>query len=195
MKKRLRILMDIDGVVADFMATALDIVEKLSGDRYHPTDFHAWDIFETIPREHELDFLDAFKVKGTCLGIPLIPGSKEGVDGLRARGDLYVVTSPMGCVETWSHERDAWLKQHFEIPTSKIIHTSAKYVCAGDWLIDDKPANITPWLEHNPNGKAMLWHHNYNAKEDLGPRVHRVHNWVDVFAILDAETTTGRFDD
>lgn len=185
MRKR-RLLCDVDGVWADFLATAFDILHKITGRRYAATDLHDWDIFQTVPREHEDAFYDAWAVKGTCLSIPVIPGSHDGVKGLQERGDLYVVTSPMTSVETWTNERDRWLHKHFRIPQKHIVHTSAKFLVSGDVLIEDKPSNLVSWLEHNPEGIGILWSQPYNEKVDLGPRVHRARSWQDAFAILDA---------
>ncbi len=178
--------MDIDGVVADFLTTAFDILHKITGRRYVATDFHDWDIFETVPREHENAFYKAWAEPGTCLSIPVIPGSHEGVKGLQERGELYVVTSPMASVRTWTHERDTWLQRHLKIPHKRIVHTASKFLVAGDILIEDKPSNLISWLEHHPKGVGILWTQHYNEKISLGPRVHRARNWGDVFGILDA---------
>lgn len=190
-----RILCDVDGVWADFLATSFDIIHQLSGHRYLPADLHDWDLFETVPRTFEGGFYDAWKKPGTCLSIPVIPGSHEGVKGLQARGDLFVVTSPMNEVPTWTHERDTWLERHFGIPHKHIVHTSAKFLVTGDVLIEDKPSNLQAWLEHHPTGFGILWTHPYNEKINLGPRVHRARTWEDVYAILDAAPKEDPFED
>jgi hypothetical protein len=59
------------------------------------------------------------------------------------------------------------LKKHFSIDKHHVISTSAKYVCAGDVLIDDKLENLKKWVHCNPNGLAIRW---------LGP-ANRFENW------------------
>jgi len=190
-----RFLLDIDGVVADFLASAFDILHKITGRRYVATDLHDWDIFETVPREHEDAFYDAWGEPGTCFSIPVIPGSHEGVQGLQERGDLYVVTSPMASVKTWTNERDRWLQKHFGIPHKRVVHTASKFLVSGDVLIEDKPSNLIKWLEHHPEGIGILWSQPYNERVNLGSRVHRVRSWEDVFAVLDAAPKEDPFAD
>ncbi len=192
MKKR-RILCDVDGVWADFLVPALDIVHSISGRRYGLEEFHDWDIFETIPREHEPAFYEAWKMPGMCLSIPVIPGSHEGVKGLQERGELYIVTSPMHIAPTWEEERRNWLLHHFGIPRRRVVQVSDKFVVSGDWLIEDKPKNLELWLAEYPNGRGILWTQPYNKSADLGPRAHRAHTWEEVFQILDDEEASYPF--
>lgn len=184
--RRRRILCDVDEVLAGFLVASFNILHRVTGTRYQATDLHDWDIFETVPRQYEEQFMEAWRVPGMCLSIPVIPGSLEGVKGLQERGDLYIVTSPFTSVPTWTHERDKWLERHFGIHPRQIVHTSAKYLVTGDVLIDDKPSNLQAWLEHHPEGIGILWAQPYNEKVKMGPRVHRAATWADVFAILDA---------
>ena len=43
-----RVLVDVDGVLADFLTPAFKIIEKLTGRLYRPEEIKQWDIFETI---------------------------------------------------------------------------------------------------------------------------------------------------
>lgn len=50
--RRLRLLVDVDGVLGDFQTPALDIMAEVTGRRYQPEDFEVWDIFSVLDDEH-----------------------------------------------------------------------------------------------------------------------------------------------
>lgn len=170
-----RVLLDVDGVLANFLTPALDILNKLSGLDHKAEELQEWDVFTLYPREYEQAFYEGCNQPGFCNALPLYPGAHELVTGLQAISDLYIVTSPMHHNLTWTGERERWLLKHFSIPSSKIVHTSAKYLCVGDVLIDDRPANIEAWeKEHGPKGVGLLWDASYNAVSSVGTRVRGV---------------------
>lgn len=176
-RTRPRVLIDVDGVLADFLAPSLPILERLTGRPWTTSDFKTWDLFDTVPRVHEKPFFDAVNQLGWCRNIPVFAGAQEGVRRLRELAEVYIVTSPMNHVPTWTHEREGWLRDHFDISHKKVVHTSAKYLCVGDVLVDDKPANIQAWEEEHPDGLGLLWDQPYNR--EFRAR-HRVSTWAEV---------------
>lgn len=182
--KRPRVLLDVDGVLADFLEASLTVIKNLSGKTYTIDDFKTWDLFETVPRAFEQPFYDAVNRPGWCRALQVYPGAIEGVRALRQVSDLYVVTSPLNHVPTWTHEREAWLHEHFGIPHKQVVHTSAKYLCLGDLLIDDRPANIEKWEAEHPNGRGLLWDQPYNHGSNAGIRVK---DWNDVQKFVEYE--------
>ncbi len=77
------------------------------------------------------------------------------------------------------HEREQWLEANFGFHHKQIVHTSAKYLCKGDVLIDDKPDNLILWAAEHPDGLALLWNQSYNNKETAAGLT-RVHGWPEV---------------
>src|SRR5260221_9065117 len=147
--RRPRILLDCDGVIADFINPTLDLIYEKTGVRYLESAITEWNVFKALgitQLEHILD--DAIAAGGFCSSFPLLPGAKEAVDHLREIGDVYVVTSPYDS-PWWVTERASWLKRHFGFLKSHTVYTSAKHVVSGDALIDDGEKNLIPWLEHN----------------------------------------------
>ena len=178
---RPRVLLDVDGVLADFLTPSLTILTRLSGREWVPSDFPTWDLFDTVPRKFEQPFYDAVNTPGWCRDIPVHEDSVEGVARLREHADIYIVTSPMNHVPTWTHEREQWLKAHFGIEPKKVVHTSAKYICRGDVLVDDRPSNIEAWEAEHPDGVGLLWDQPYNRDDDAGVRVR---TWAQVRLIV-----------
>jgi len=180
--KRPRLLLDVDGVLADFLAPSLSILARLSGRTYVYDDFKTWDIFDTVPREFEKPFFDAVNQPGWCRSLPVYEGAVAGVRPLIEVTDLYVVTSPMNHVPTWMFEREGWLQEHFGVHHKRVVHTSAKFLCLGDVLVDDRPANIEAWEAEHPGGLGLLWDQPYNRGSKAGLRVF---DWSHVRFVVD----------
>lgn len=169
--RRPRVLLDVDGVLADFLTPSLAIFQRLTGHPYTHGDFKTWDIFETIPREHESAYYEVVNVPGWCRSLPVYEGAQAGVQALKEVADLYIVTSPLSRHPTWTHEREGWLHEHFGIHHRKIVHTSAKYLCIGDVFVDDRPDHIEAWEAEHAGGLGLLWDQPYNRGSKAGFRV------------------------
>lgn len=196
---RPRILLDCDGVIADFCSEALKIINRKTKrsrkDRFEPHHVTQWDICQSIgmpelwPEVHK-----AARKKGFCSKIKPYSHAKHGVEKLRQLGEVFVVTSPISAPH-WVHERTEWLKAHFEIPKSNVVHTDAKHVIVGNVLIDDKFENIESWVNHHDNGLGLLWDAPYNQSADWSvhcDNIVRVGNWDDaVSEILEWSADSG----
>jgi 5'(3')-deoxyribonucleotidase len=176
-----RVLLDVDGVLADFLTPAYALLNYLGRTNHRPEDQTEWPMFDRFDKAHEPAFIRACGEKGWCRNIPIYAGAKEGYRALAFRADPYIVTAPMPTAH-WANERDEWLHEHFGIPRSRIVHTSAKFLVAGDVLIDDNPDNIASWAEHHLKGLPLLWHQPYNDSARVG---HRTRSWAEVMTHLE----------
>lgn len=172
-----RVLLDVDGVLADFLTPALGILHRLTGRPWSADEITSWDIFDIVGRRWEEPFFEACNRPGFAANLDVCTGAKEAVGVLQEISDLYVVTSPMHHSPTWTYEREGWLRAHFGIAGNRIIHTSAKYMCLGDVLVDDRPYNVQKWRYEHPNGLGILWDAPYNRSEKGLPRTS---DWSDV---------------
>ena len=168
---RPRVLLDVDGVLADFLTPALAFVKGVTGKTYQAADMTTWDIFEIIGKEWEQPFFEACNRPGFAASLDVYPGAQEGVARLQEVAEVYIVTSPLNHNPTWTHEREGWLLRHFGIPSNRVVHTSAKYLCVGDALVDDRPLNIRRWNEEHPTGAGLLWDASWNRSDKVGVRV------------------------
>lgn len=170
-QQRKRVLLDVDGVLADFVGPALSLVEEATGRKYTREDVTAFDFAASLG----LSLAEAALVKKAISyranwwsTLPVIDGAIDGVERLRSVSDVYVLTSPWNSCPTWLHEREGWLKKHFGIPHSHILVGSAKHLVAGDMLVDDKTETLREWsrLHGHLGGRAVQWQTPHNRADE-----------------------------
>lgn len=188
-----RILVDCDGVLADFLSDALKIINRKTKrkgkDRFTEDHITQWDICGSVGMPHLWSEINkAASRKGFCRKIKPYEHAKDGIALLRSAGEVFVVTSPLSTPH-WTYERGQWLDEHFSVKKTHVIHTDAKHVVVGDTLIDDKLDNCINWAKHHPDGVALIWDATYNRKtpDDLPENVHRVKSWEEVLGFLSKE--------
>jgi 5'-nucleotidase len=139
-----RILLDVDGVLADFATMAVNYARSRGVDATH-ANLSQWDLFKAMGCEHLQDDFDAF-VNACSAGASLTPyaGSRAFYTALCQLGEVVIVTSPYKKAATWCYDRRLWLRKWFntEFGEPEIVFTSAKYLVRGDVLIDDGPHNV-----------------------------------------------------
>lgn len=160
-----RVLLDCDGVLADFIGAALTIVAEVTGRTCAREDVDRFDFAAALkltPDEKRAVYAPISDREGWWSRLPVMPGARDGVDRLRAVADVYVVTSPWNSCRTWHHEREAWLRHYFDLPAKHLIVTAAKHVCAGDVFVDDRTDTLIEWNAANPLGLAVQWQTPHN---------------------------------
>ncbi len=151
-----RVLLDVDGVLADFIGRVCATIYNLSGLERTPEQVTEFDFCRSLALPADVARLVKRHISeepGWWSSLEPLPGAVEGVARLREVADVYIVTSPWNSCRTWLHEREAWLATHFGIPHSRVIACSAKHLVAGDMLVDDKTETCAAW-EHE---QAHMW--------------------------------------
>lgn len=181
MALRPRVLIDCDGVLADFLTPCLAIINRLTGKNHTLDNMSQWHIFEALGIEKKVEdaVYEEMKKPGWCRALPVYAGALEGIADLNTIADVYCVTSPMNGA-TWSHERERWLQHWFHMPRHNIIQTDAKYTVAGDFLIDDKISHVEGWKRHHPNGQGVVWHQVTNRHQEASG-VRRTSDWNELY--------------
>lgn len=183
MNKKPRVGVDVDGVLADMMTPLFEVMNRLFGTAYTVEHMEDWTVDPLIPEGRADEFWRELGKPGLHARLLPYPGAVEGMRALGDAADVYIVTSYLHGAETWVHERDAWLAEHFGIPRAKIVHTRAKYTFYGRVLVDDKPENVIEWQTEHPSGAGVLWSQPYNRRND-DPRIrHRLDRWEDVIRL------------
>jgi 5'(3')-deoxyribonucleotidase len=164
-----RVLLDVDGVLADFLTPFCETAFRVTGRRYAPTDFYSYGVFDHITEPGE----DVVEITRRCYAewagvlhdiLQPVPGAVEGVEALRAGGcEIYIVTQAVA----WHRERALWLKHHFGVDPHSIVYTAAKHVVSGHAFVDDHPEHVMRWKDANSGGHALLFAQAYNRSSRL----------------------------
>lgn len=166
-----RVLLDCDGVLADFIGPVLELVAEATGRTHAREDVTVFDFAASLmltPGE-KCDVTHAISNRaGWWSSLPVFAGAQNGVARLRNIAEVFVVTSPWNSCPTWLHEREAWLKKHFGIPHSHVLVGSAKHIVAGHMLIDDKTETLREWSRHNGHlgGVGVQWATPHNRVDE-----------------------------
>lgn len=182
----MRILLDVDGPLAQFVPAAVRVVNDLGGTRFIPEDATTWEVADLLPEELRQAFWERVTAAGFCAALEPVEGAVEAVRELRKKHDVYFVTSDMATCPTWAHERREWLKRHFGVHYRNIVHTHAKYLVRGDLLIDDKPSHLDRWGSENSPPRAWLWGMPHNAS--VQANWNTLHHWSDALNRIAALT-------
>lgn len=134
------ILVDMDGVLADFETRFLEVWRKKFPNHPH------------VPLEkRETDSI--YRTPGFFQNLDLISGGKEALAKMQGLGhNVFICTSPISKYENCVLEKYDWVAKNLGYEwTKKMILTKDKTLVFGDILIDDKPEQIglrTPTWKH-----------------------------------------------
>jgi 5'-nucleotidase len=181
MKRRIRVLLDCDGLLSDFTSAALEVVAKVAGKRYVPADVVRFDFCDALglSKASRRAVMDAIAhARGFVADMQPLPGAIEGVQALRELGDVYVVTSPWAGSPTWMAERTAWLAHHFQSNADHVAHMSAKHLVDGDLFVDDRSDHVRAWLAERPDRCGVFWGTRHNTSEAVPAGALRGNSWA-----------------
>jgi hypothetical protein len=123
------VLLDCDGVLADFIGEVIETIVAHGGPRHTRADITEFNFTAALKLDADLARLVKRTIStepGWWYGLDPFPEAIEGVAKLREVAEVYVVTSPWNSHPNWLHEREAWLKKHFDIPHSHVIACSGE---------------------------------------------------------------------
>lgn len=171
MKKRL--LVDMDGVLADIYQQAINFEYKENGRLIQLKDVVGEDEIVAFPNAAK-----HVRQSGFFRTAPLISNAFEIMEQLNDQYDLFIVSATMEFPNSLE-EKYYWLAEHFPfIPWKKIVFCGSKTVVQGDILIDDHYKNLDPF-----ENRTLLFSqpHNMN-RSDNGHE--RVNNWLEIRELL-----------
>lgn len=181
------ILLDIDGVAANFIEGCRPIVEKMLGRRVKHDDVDQFMIEKALglTEAQTAELYAHVMSEGWCRALPAYAGAKEAVAEMRAHATVVPVTAHFFSSKHWVYERDEWILEHLGIPKTDVVHTHRKFQIDGDALIDDKVSHLSAWRHRHPNGKAVLLKRKYNERD----------GWVGGESFSDLPAIAGYFRD
>ncbi len=180
-------LIDVDECLADFATPASALVSRFLGRpwSFDEAPIDDWDMFGGLEPEIKTAVHAAMDMQGFAGSLKPIPGSQDFVRELRKHCNVYALTAPHHTSAWWVLERNVWLGDLFGIDKRHIVHTDAKYLCRGDYFLDDHPGHVTRWSARHP-GEGFWWATKHNARRLRGPMQlpmeRRVSTWDEVLA-------------
>jgi 5'(3')-deoxyribonucleotidase len=184
---RPRVLLDCDGVLADFVGGYLGLLEDQLGIKATPEQITHFDIGASLGLSADQSSHMKRSI-GACDGfarhLAVCPGAVFGVRALEEVADVYIPTSPRNSNPTWAHDREHWLHANFGIKSNRVTHTSAKYLMRGDFFVDDKTSALAPWRDENqPHGLPVQWETPHNRLDGwLGVSTN---NWAELRELVE----------
>lgn len=163
--KKLRILIDLDGIVADTLPYWLQRIANQSKIVAQVEDITQWGMHLCPP----LDKVDAKLIYGLLqdqyftIQIPLMYGAKQALEKLIADGhEIYLVTARHGPVSM--PQTIEWVKKHlpFIDAEKQIIFAYNKRLIPADVIIDDKAETLIEYGYHHPKALRMAIKYEYN---------------------------------
>jgi len=179
-----------DGVLADFAAGVLQVVEAVTGRKFNLPDtlsplalnfFKILDLTddEVIAVKEELGAR-----RGFVLALRPYAGARQGIRRLRKLGEVFCVSTAWEPSSSWGlAERESWLALHFGIDRVHHVVEAAKAWCEADIFVDARASRVQEWLSRWPDRTAVLWSAPHNIRETVPSGAHSTDSWEDLYEI------------
>ena len=158
----MRVLLDVDGVCADFVDRARDYVPSL------PDQLISYDLSSQCIKADAYRLECALSTVEFWSELSPIYLAVAGVSQMRNDGcEVFFVTSPLYECDGWLTARMAFLQEYFDAKEQDVVFAQSKHLIAGDCFVDDKPSNVHAWQMANPHKHGMLYGADYNSASKL----------------------------
>ncbi len=177
----MRVLVDMDGVLADLEASFGEIWQARYPDRplIAPEARTTFYLTDQYPREYRADIWRILTARGFFRRLPPVPGGIAALREMEQLGiEVFICSTPLTGHTSCMTEKYVWVQDHLgKAWTDRLILIHDKTLVRGDILIDDRPriegAEVPTW-EH------VLYDHPYNRAENAGRRL----TWANWKAVL-----------
>ncbi|XP_061031745.1 5'(3')-deoxyribonucleotidase, cytosolic type [Eubalaena glacialis] len=180
-----RVLVDMDGVLADFEAGLLrGFRRSFPGEPHVPLQerrgFFACEQYRALRPDLADKVASVYEAPGFFLDLEPIPGALEAMREMNDMQDteVFICTSPLMKYDNCVHEKYRWVEKHLGPQfVERIILTRDKTVVLGDLLIDDK--DTIQGQEETPSWEHILFTCCHNQHLALPPPRRRLLSWRD----------------
>jgi len=178
-RRRLRIAIDMDEVMADALAEHIRRYNAAFGGTLSAAQLHGRHLEDWAPRVQR-DEVEAMYDASFFADLAVMPDCQDVVRELAARHDVFIVTAAMD-VPCSFDTKFRWLQRHFPfIPAAQIVFCGDKGIVDADYLIDDRARHFDRF-----KGKPLLYSAPHNAAETRYPRVSSWQEIREFFARVD----------
>uniref|UniRef100_A0A8D0GBX1 5',3'-nucleotidase, mitochondrial n=1 Tax=Sphenodon punctatus TaxID=8508 RepID=A0A8D0GBX1_SPHPU len=187
-RTHLRVLVDMDGVLADFEGGFLKKFKAKYPDKPYITledrrGFWVSEQYGQLRPELSEKAISIWESKNFFIELDPLPGAVEAVKQMAnlEKTDVFICTSPIKKYCYCPYEKYAWVEKHLgQEFLEQIVLTRDKTVVSGDLLIDDR-LDITG-AEKTPSWEHVLFTACHNKHQQLQPPRRRLHSWADDWA-------------
>lgn len=186
--KRIKIALDADGLLRNFTAGALVVVEEVTGKKFTPADVTIFNFTKALglsEDESRAVMKSISARRGFVTALPPYPQARQGVRRLRELGDVFCVTTPWdgpsGKNPWWCDESERWLALHFGIDV--VHHAADKTDYEADVFVDDKSSHVRDWLSRWHGRTAVFWRTPHNTSEHVPAGAHSTGSWDALYEI------------
>jgi 5'(3')-deoxyribonucleotidase len=167
-----RVLVDMDGVIADVYTRFFELHEKKYGKKLTIEDVTG--IKEAQAFTDQLTWVNT---PGFFRTVPVMPGSIDCLKELNARYDVIVVSMATEFPVCLTDKR-LWLTDHYPfISWKQMVFCGNKSLIKGDIMIDDHLKNLDSF-----DGETIMYNQPHNLLEIARHR--RVNTWEEIMKIL-----------
>lgn len=186
-RTKLRLGIDLDGVVADFNSGWMQLHNDEFGGNLTVELVTTWDGLHHVGGFADMDAFWQW-ARGNddrpsiFRHLDLLPGALDSLRSLNAEGHDIVIVSTK---PDWAvHETLHWLADN-QIPTREVHLTFTKYLVDCDVYLDDAPGVLPELVEHHPDALVCRFVRPWNQPV---PGAVDVHNWSEFHAIVTEQT-------
>ena len=168
-----RILVDMDGVLADVYSRFFELYEQETGHRLSAGDVAGKLEAEAFP--HQLKWVTT---RGFFRTVPVMEGSVEGLKKLNAIYEIIVVSLATEFPQSLT-DKQLWVHDHFSfIGWQQLVFCGNKNLIKADIIIDDHLKNLDQF-----DGETIMFTqpHNILLNET---RHKRVSSWAEIENLL-----------
>jgi len=136
------IVLDVDGVLADFVTAALHAHSRMESH----DEIKSWDFYKEWGLTPE-EFWAKCRGRDFWMSIQPYPEAIDLLSDLQALGEVVICTTPSDDNECPGAKFE-WLRHHFGLKPDQVCITGNKAILAhrGNLLIDDNPFNVAEFV-------------------------------------------------
>ncbi|XP_062915376.1 5'(3')-deoxyribonucleotidase, mitochondrial-like [Mobula hypostoma] len=188
--KRLRVLVDMDGVLADFEGGFLQkykvaYPEEPFIELADRRGFWVSEQYGQLQPDLCEKAISIWESKNFFIELDPLPGAVEAVKEMAnmKNTDVFICTSPIRKYDHCPFEKYAWVEKHLGKEFLELmLLTRDKTLISGSLLIDDKP-DISG-VEPHPEWEHILFSACHNMHVQLRAPRRRLHSWADDWRLL-----------
>uniref|UniRef100_A0A8D0GQG9 5', 3'-nucleotidase, cytosolic n=1 Tax=Sphenodon punctatus TaxID=8508 RepID=A0A8D0GQG9_SPHPU len=180
----LRVLVDMDGVLANFEAGVLrGFLARYPGEPHVELEerkgFSVREQYRCLREDLGAKVASVYESPGFFLGLDPIPGAIEAMQEMIRMPDteVFICTSPLQKYEYCVQEKYKWVEKHLGPQfVEQLILTRDKTIVSADLLFDDK--DTVKGVEPNPSWEHLLFTCCHNTHLELQPPRRRLLSWA-----------------